>query len=856
MGTFIEDYIYDTTEAALTGGNINTEDLDNIISEGGDYIRYMRTVAGVLDENNGKVCNTPEFPYELYPEGVYCYFATAFGSLASFPYNVGPVFRNRPQSQNVRLLNNGEVIATDKPESAYDNTEVTIDFSQANRFRTAYLSPTKQGVSASFAGISSGSISSIGIEDGVIANIAVGDKLHFDKLRNQWNRCPAVVSAVAPDVTVIAPTIATSAPAGGFDIQTRIFSHRQRIDLKLATDAQSNYTFRIGSIVTSNSGASGKVVSYDATNKILVLRVTTPKLFKYSDFFFDNKGRKATMPADAAANEGIFDSEIVGGVPLTFLTHNPNLRMLEPGDLWWDSQQGGLFVYYNDGDTSQWVQAMPNGGFTSGATSTSTQFGPGGSLTSSVLTSHDGTRVSISNIAPSRRTDGSANQLGDLWWSTHTGMLYIWGGDESNAYSGGEYNWTSEWICTDPIGMVSMEGATNDYEYATTSAGGGTVYEQSTRVLISDSSPTTMDDGGALTAGVLWWSPVNGKMFIYYADGDSSQWVIVNPTGTLSGEFSLDYIPSTDSTGQALSILPEPTDQTNIWVESLDHFEVGDTATIFTGAPGTGGEENVTIKELLSNRNLKLNRATSFVDRIELNHGATMKNTTRYLYRIVCDSQINVNVGLEIEVTSPVNPAMNGKYDIVSVGNVVAASATATISGGEVTGVTINDGGSNYVSSHYVQFVGGGGVGAYGYANVVDGSVESITMIEGGVNYTSVPAVIFDNTNNDNTFIIYTDAKYLADANLEFNTTDKSTFTNTTAAELNLISGGLGYTSLPVVNGIVHRDIDNASLRPTLSGTTIGGITILSGGSRYSNPTIVIEDLAGNGSGATGLPPL
>jgi len=29
------------------------------------------------------------------------------------------------------------------------------------------------------------------------------------------------------------------------------------------------------------------------------------------------------------------------------------------GDLWWDSEIGTLFIYYNDGDSSQWVEASP-----------------------------------------------------------------------------------------------------------------------------------------------------------------------------------------------------------------------------------------------------------------------------------------------------------------------------------------------------------------------------------------------------------------------------------------------------------------------------------------------------------------
>ena len=29
------------------------------------------------------------------------------------------------------------------------------------------------------------------------------------------------------------------------------------------------------------------------------------------------------------------------------------------GDLWWDEEDGSLFIYYNDGDSAQWVEASP-----------------------------------------------------------------------------------------------------------------------------------------------------------------------------------------------------------------------------------------------------------------------------------------------------------------------------------------------------------------------------------------------------------------------------------------------------------------------------------------------------------------
>ncbi len=49
--------------------------------------------ATYLDSHNGRVCNTPEYPASLYPNGIYCYFTTVDANHNSaYPYAVGPTF--------------------------------------------------------------------------------------------------------------------------------------------------------------------------------------------------------------------------------------------------------------------------------------------------------------------------------------------------------------------------------------------------------------------------------------------------------------------------------------------------------------------------------------------------------------------------------------------------------------------------------------------------------------------------------------------------------------------------------------------------------------------------------------------
>ena len=46
-----------------------------------------------LDSHNGRICNTPEYPVSLYPNGIYCYFTTVDANHNSaYPYAVGPTF--------------------------------------------------------------------------------------------------------------------------------------------------------------------------------------------------------------------------------------------------------------------------------------------------------------------------------------------------------------------------------------------------------------------------------------------------------------------------------------------------------------------------------------------------------------------------------------------------------------------------------------------------------------------------------------------------------------------------------------------------------------------------------------------
>lgn len=835
MGTFIEDYTYDPVRAAIRGGRLKAENDDFLQTENDDYINHQASIPGVLDELNGKVCNTPEFPAELYPDGVYCYFATTFGDAMTYPYFVGSKFKNRPVSQNLSLTDGDNTIVAQNNYGSYDVTPVEEDTDNLSRYRNNILSSTKDEVSLEIVSTSTGSINSIIVEDGSPSNSAVGDILFFEELAT-GSGAAAVVSTVQGEEI---------AETEGYEVITRTISHKQRINLNFT---ETNFTFLPTQTITTESGAQGEVLSYDYTTKFLDVQVATKQLITFGDRFYDAKNNLVTIPASTSGST--ISSDIVGGLS-TFISYSqPESTTASAGDLWWSSQNGRLYVYFDDGDTAQWVTTQPLG-MRPFYGATETGAGNTEASTQAFASPQASTAISMSEQAPSSRADGSENRRGDLWWSTHTGNLYIWTSDVDRGLNDGSEGWTSEWVATDPTATVSGEGASDSHQYYTIPTGTPAEYSQSVQVLISEGSPTEMDDGGALVAGTLWWSPINGKMFIYYTDADTSQWVITNPSGSLSSKWGLDTIPSGDGGSQPefVSILPNSPLDTALFLEQAKHFFVGDRVKFYTGAPGV---EGLTEEALIEARNGSKFTFTRDNSPIELPSGTEVRNESRALYVVTTTEPHGMRKGDEITISGSSNSILNGTHTVIEGGVVIPAQLTATVSGGSVTGVTITDGGRFYSNDVYVQFVGGGGVGAYGIARtsgIDDGGViTSVDIISGGVNYDSSPTAILPTNNTVNTFSFYTTTPAASEEGLSYTTNSTNVSSPITAVKL--ISGGFGYEEIPRVIGVRKREIDRCGFRIVLSGSTIGSVTLLDGGARYTNPQAFFYDVTGSGSGA------
>ena len=88
------------------------------------------------------------------------------------------------------------------------------------------------------------------------------------------------------------------------------------------------------------------------------------------------------------------------------------------GDLWWQSDTGYLKIYYNDGDSTQWVDASPTA-----ASATSA-------------------KVLTADVPPANPVNG------DLWWKSDSGTLKVYFADSDS----------NQWVDASPAGGITGGG--------------------------------------------------------------------------------------------------------------------------------------------------------------------------------------------------------------------------------------------------------------------------------------------------------------------------------------------------------------------------------------------------------------
>ena len=353
LGSFVEDYVYDP-KAVTQKNRIMTEDYERILTETGDFILASRPVPldWILNKNNAVKCNTPEYPKEFYPDGVWIYVATEVASEPTFPYIIGQTFEDRPVSQNVTGVSTREPEVGNfviyNPRSIYTEQQIAFNFDDVERYRNPYLTPTSDELDIEIAHCSTGSISEIVVVDGKPSTSKVGDRVLFDNTDAGGAGASGIVDQL----------VGVEIEKGeGSDITTTTISHYQRLNLKsdpqlpeLDEDGYPiSFTFVVGSLITCGSGAEAVVTDFDTLTQILDVYTFTKTLVQPGDSFRDNKGRLVTLGGVEEAEQSTLMQSLE---EQTAIFSNNNVNATE---------RNIYFAHGNpDGDLEQVICGGPN----------------------------------------------------------------------------------------------------------------------------------------------------------------------------------------------------------------------------------------------------------------------------------------------------------------------------------------------------------------------------------------------------------------------------------------------------------------------------------------------------------------
>lgn len=279
------------------------------------------------------------------------------------------------------------------------------------------------------------------------------------------------------------------------------------------------------------------------------------------------------------------------------------------GDMWWESDVGRLKIYYDDGDTAQWVDATPTSntvggsnsviaptaiGIINGTSGTGTGLSWGNwdavagtlditfdnaqpdadyAVVSDGEFQDDGRHVSVQNKTTTGFEislydgSGSVNTPSSLnlftiivYASTPTQLV------QTNPYSDGNVDSHLNVSGATTGEVLSWTGT--DYDWVTAASGGASV-------TTSDTAPSNPSEGD------LWYDTTELTTYVYYNDGDSSQWVNASPNGMSASLNISDTAPTNPSDG-------------DLWFDSTTlktfvYYNDGSSSQWVTLVPTTGG---------------------------------------------------------------------------------------------------------------------------------------------------------------------------------------------------------------------------------------------------------------------------
>ena len=234
-------------------------------------------------------------------------------------------------------------------------------------------------------------------------------------------------------------------------------------------------------------------------------------------------------------------------IPVNVGDNPPNIPTPNEGELWWESDTGDLYIYYNDGDSSQWVMANSGG---RGLTGDKGEVGPKGEKGQKGELGNTGSQGDKGEKGAPSTVAGDKGQKGEIGVGQKGEPSTVKGDKGQKGEVGADGN----------DGSAGQKGQKGDG-----SAGGA-------QVTISDTAP------GSANNGDLWWESDTFDLHVYYADGSSNQWVSITSNAALKGEKG--EVGSTGDKGQKGEV--------GVTGDKGQKGEIGATG----GSGGTGNDGN------------------------------------------------------------------------------------------------------------------------------------------------------------------------------------------------------------------------------------------------------------------------
>ena len=282
---------------------------------------------------------------------------------------------------------------------------------------------------------------------------------------------------------------------------------------------------------TGNAGryltTNGSVVTWADSSSVTVVSATQPSLTAAGTLWYDPEYGVLSVYAS-----GVW-TDVGGAAASTVLVaDNPPVSAIQ-GNLWFNTTDLNTYVYYTDGDSSQWIavgiedpttaaSVLPSQSGNSGrylttdgtSTSWATFTGYAGSAGYLGSTGYTGSASTVAGYTGSRGVDGVIGYNGSTGYT----------GSASTAvgYSGS-------------IGYTGSAGASatlptqtgNSGKYLTTD-GSAASWAAVPATVISSTAPSQP------IAGTKWLNTSTGYEYTYYVDVDSSQWIeVAQPSDNL-----------------------------------------------------------------------------------------------------------------------------------------------------------------------------------------------------------------------------------------------------------------------------------------------------------------------------------